>query len=128
MLADDGVYISQGRAVNLTRQTKWSIRWPCYDIPSTLILILSFGTLEIALFLDNLTKTENMIKFKVLHGIIMRSWNNVNFSGNIPPKMYDDTTQSCHSNVKKTQGQKCNINSSDSRPDKTGLNIIKFYW
>jgi hypothetical protein len=49
------------------------------------ILILSFGILEIALFLDNLTKTENMIKknlFKVLHGIC----------GNIPPKVYDDTT------------------------------------
>lgn len=25
-----------------------------------------------------------------------------------------------------TEGQKCNINSSDSRQDKTGLNIIKF--
>ena len=34
--------------------------------------------------------------------------------------------QSCHSNVKKTEGQKCNINSSDSKQDKTGLNIIKF--
>lgn len=28
--------------------------------------------------------------------------------------------------LNKSEGQKCSTNSSDSRPDKTGLNIIKF--